>query len=178
MKKRILSIVLILYIVCSLLPVSALAVEAETETYPAVRYGTDGIIGWDTEAESYDYIYFGNWKNAGDTQAQPLKWRVLDDKANNGQTGLFLMSEQILGYKYTDINKGEDSMDPTEGGIYFEKTGFQTGENVEVNWSALSEIWGAISLLQGNCWRPTRSSATAPCTKAATCRTGSPTLPV
>ncbi|MBE6952827.1 MAG: hypothetical protein E7452_04645, partial [Ruminococcaceae bacterium] len=142
MKKRILSIVLIFCMVCSLLPVSALAVEAETETYPAVRYGTDGIIGWDAEAESYDYIYFGNWKNAGDTQAQPLKWRVLDDKANNGQTGLFLMSEQILGYKYTDINKGDGSMDPTEGGIYFEKTGFQTGEDVDVNWGALSEILG------------------------------------
>ena len=59
--------------------------------------GTSGIRGWDS-TNGYDYIYFGNWMASdGNTTSGPIKWRVLDDQTNNGETGLFLLSEDLLG---------------------------------------------------------------------------------
>ena len=63
----------------------------------AIMLGTSGISGYDS-TNGYDYIYFGNWTAPdGNTTSGPIKWRVLDDQANNGETGLFLLSEDLLG---------------------------------------------------------------------------------
>ena len=66
----------------------------------AIQLGTSGISGYDSAA-GYDYIYFGNW-TAQDTYTTsgPIKWRVLDDRTNTGETGLFLLSDGLLGTGY------------------------------------------------------------------------------
>ena len=92
MKKRILSIMLLCYMVLGLLPTTVFANNDGTK---AIQLGTSGISGYDSTNNSYDYIYFGTWNNS------TVKWRVLDTKTNmpNAQEGdgFFLLSDALLG---------------------------------------------------------------------------------
>ena len=87
MKKRLLSILLTLCMALSLLPAVAFA-EGGAK---AIQSGTGSIHGYDTSAGGYSYIYYGTWRNS------PIKWRVLDTKANTGETdALFLLTDECL----------------------------------------------------------------------------------
>ena len=44
----------------------------------SIRKGVSAISGYNTESNTYNYIYYGTWRNA------PIKWRVLDTKSNTG----------------------------------------------------------------------------------------------
>ena len=89
MKKRILSILLYLCMAAYMLPTVAFAAG----TGKAIQLGTSGISGYDTAkvGTGYDYIYMGSYNSS------PVKWRVWDDQTNTGATGLFLLSEDLLG---------------------------------------------------------------------------------
>ena len=106
-KRKILSLLLVICLVAGLMPTAVFA--AGTDTGKAIQLGTSGISGYDSAA-GYDYIYFGNW-TAQDTYTTsgPIKWRVLDDRTNTGETGLFLLSDGLLGTGYY-------------GGVYFDNT--------------------------------------------------------
>ena len=109
MKQRIVSILLTLALCLSMLPATAFAAGTGTDTGKAIQLGTSGIAGYDSAA-GYDYIYFGSW-TAQDTYTTsgPIKWRVLDDQTNTRETGLFLLSDGLLGTGYY-------------GGVYFDNT--------------------------------------------------------
>ena len=86
MKKRLLSILLTLCMALSLLPAVAFA-EGGAK---AIQPGTGSISGYDTSG-GYSYIYYGTWRNS------PVKWRVLDTKANTGEAdALFLLTDECL----------------------------------------------------------------------------------
>ena len=86
MKKRLLSILLTLCMALSLLPAVAFA-EGGAK---AIQSGTGSIHGYDTSG-GYSYIYYGTWRNS------PIKWRVLDTKANTGEEdALFLLTDECL----------------------------------------------------------------------------------
>ena len=86
MKKRILSILLMCCMVLTLLPTTVFA-EGGAK---AIQPGTDGIHGYNTEI-GYSYIYYGTWRDS------PIKWRVLDTKANTGAAdALFLLTDECL----------------------------------------------------------------------------------
>lgn len=86
MKKRLLSVLLTLCMVLCLVPVVAFA-EGGAK---AIQSGTGSIHGYNTES-GYSYIYYGVWRNA------PIKWRVLDTKANTGAAdALFLLTDECL----------------------------------------------------------------------------------
>ena len=108
MKKRFLSLLLVICLVAGLMPTAVFA--AGTDTGKAIQLGTSGISGYDSAA-GYDYIYFGRWPAQEDTHtpSAPIKWRVLDDQANTGEPGLFLLSDALLG---TGSN----------GDVYFDNT--------------------------------------------------------
>mgnify|MGYP004717201687 CR=1 FL=1 len=105
MKKRIVSMLLVLVLCLSLLPTAALAEEgtgAVAEYAPSIQLGASDIKGWSAD-DGYDYIYLGNWNN------NPVKWRVLSangDTAKSYQGGagntstksnaLFMLSEDVL----------------------------------------------------------------------------------
>lgn len=94
MKKRILSILTVLALCLGLLPTTVFAVDGDK----AIMLGTNGISGYDDNTNSYDYIYFGNWKAPDEyTTNGPIKWRVLDDQTNTGGDGLFLLSDVLFG---------------------------------------------------------------------------------
>ena len=87
MKKRLLSILLTLCMALSLLSAVAFA-EGGAK---AIQSGTGSIHGYDTSAGGYSYIYYGTWRNS------PIKWRVLDTKANTGEAdALFLLTDECL----------------------------------------------------------------------------------
>ena len=87
MKKRLLSILLTLCMALSLLSAVAFA-EGGAK---AIQSGTGSIHGYDTSAGGYSYIYYGTWRNS------PIKWRVLDTKANTGAAdALFLLTDECL----------------------------------------------------------------------------------
>ncbi len=105
MKQRIVSILLTLAMCLSLLPATAFAAEGDK----TIMLGTSGISGYDS-TKGYDYIYYGNWSAPDNyTTSGPIKWRVLDDQTNTGETGLFLLSDGLLGTGYY-------------GGVYFDNT--------------------------------------------------------
>ena len=86
MKKRLLSILLTLCMALSLLPAVAFA-EGGAK---AIQSGTGSIHGYDASG-GYSYIYYGTWRNS------PIKWRVLDTKANTGAAdALFLLTDECL----------------------------------------------------------------------------------
>ena len=100
MKKRIVSMLLVLVLCLSLLPTAVLA--AEPDTRHTIQPGASDINGWSAN-DGYDYIYLGNWNN------KSVKWRVLSangDTANSYQGGagntstksnaLFMLSEDVL----------------------------------------------------------------------------------
>ena len=86
MKKRLLSILLTLCMVLCLVPTTAFA-EGGAK---AIQLGTGSIHGYDTSG-GYSYIYYGTWRDS------PIKWRVLDTKANTGAAdALFLLTDECL----------------------------------------------------------------------------------
>ncbi len=86
MKKRLLSILLTLCMALSLLPAVAFA-EGGAK---AIQRGTGSIHGYDASG-GYSYIYYGTWRNS------PIKWRVLDTRANTGEAdALFLLTDECL----------------------------------------------------------------------------------
>ena len=88
MKKRLLSMLLICCMALALLPAAALA-----DTGNAIQLGTGGISGYDSATDKYNYVYYGTWNGS------PIKWRVLDNKTNTGESGLFLLSDKLLADK-------------------------------------------------------------------------------
>ena len=98
-KRRILSFLLAICLVVGLKPTAAFAAGTDTDK----QLGTSGISGYDS-TNGYDYIYYGTWDGSA------IKWRVLDDQANTGDSGLFLLSDVLLGTG-------------TSGGVYFDNSG-------------------------------------------------------
>ena len=104
-KRKLLSLLLAICLVAGLMPTTALAAEGDK----TIMLGTSGISGYDS-TKGYDYIYYGNWSAPDNyTTSGPIKWRVLDDQTNTGGTGLFLLSDVLLG-------------SGTRGGVYFDKS--------------------------------------------------------
>ena len=104
-KRKLLSLLLAICLVAGLMPTAALAADGDKTIMP----GTSGISGYDG-TNGYDYIYYGNWSAPDNyTTSGPIKWRVLDDQTNTGGTGLFLLSDVLLG-------------SGTRGGVYFDKS--------------------------------------------------------
>lgn len=104
MKKRILSILLCLCMAACMLPTAAFAAGAENDkAIQLVDSGTAANIS----GGQNDNIYFGTWDE------EPIKWRVLDDQTNTGESGLFLLSDALLGTgRYGDVyfdNSGNTS---------------------------------------------------------------------
>jgi len=72
--------------------------------------GTSGISGYNS-TNGYNYIYMGYWMAPdSNTTSGAIKWRVLDDQTNTGDSGLFLLSDVLLGTG-------------TSGGVYFDNSG-------------------------------------------------------
>ncbi len=94
-KKKAISLLLAICLVVGLLPAT---VFAAGDTGKAIQLGASGIEGYNN---GYDYIYMGSYNSS------PVKWRVLDDQTNTGATGLFLLSEDLLG-------------SGSYGGVYFD----------------------------------------------------------
>ena len=88
MKKRILSLLLVLCLAVALVPMAVLAADGDGK---AIRSGIGDIVGYNSTSRTYNYIYYGTWRDS------PIKWRVLDTKTNTGETGaLFLMTDECL----------------------------------------------------------------------------------
>lgn len=96
MKKRILSLLIVISLFCGLIPTQVFAADEVQE----IMSGTSGIE--DPTQKKYpnkgnyyvpsDYIYFGTYEGT------PIEWRVLDaDTTNFGTPGLFLLSQNLLG---------------------------------------------------------------------------------
>ncbi len=78
------------------------AVTLNSTPVSAMQNGIGGIHGYDAN-NGYSYIYYGTYNN-------PIKWRVLDDQTNTGESGLFLLSDALLGTGWY-------------GGVYFDNSG-------------------------------------------------------
>lgn len=129
-KSRILSLLLAICLVVGLMPTTAFAAEGDKTIMP----GTSGISGYDG-TNGYDYIYYGTWNGS------PIKWRVLDDQTNTGSTGLFLLSDVLLGSgdfggvyfdnssPYSNVWQGSDAQTWCEN---FYSSNFSTGEQSAV----------------------------------------------
>ena len=101
MKKRLLSILLCLCMAACMLPTVAFAAGAENDkAIQLVDSGTAANIS----GGQNDNIYFGTWDE------EPIKWRVLDDQTNTGESGLFLLSDALLGTGW-------------HGDVYFDNSG-------------------------------------------------------
>ena len=88
MKKRIISLLLVLCLAVALVPMAVLAADGDGK---AIRSGIGDIVGYNSTSRNYNYIYYGTWRDS------PIKWRVLDTKTNTGETGaLFLMTDECL----------------------------------------------------------------------------------
>ena len=102
MKKRILSILLCLCMAACMLPTVAFAAD----TGKAIQLVDSGTAA-NISGGQNDNIYFGTWDE------EPIKWRVLDDQTNTGESGLFLLSDALLGTgRYGDVyfdNSGNTS---------------------------------------------------------------------
>lgn len=112
MRKRILCALLGIITAIVIIPLSG-AKAADTYT-PEMQMGA-GVIKAYSSAEGYYNIYFGTWQNYGETEKNPVKWRVLDTKTNMDTDGLFLLSETLYG-------------NTSAGGIFF--NGNEGGTNV------------------------------------------------
>ena len=116
MKKKWLSILLVLSMLICLIPTGVFAEDGAATGIAAIQFGTRNISGptkttVDGKGDYWtpnSYIYFGvNSEN----NSIPIKWRVLDaEKANDGTTnGMFLLSEYLLASGvqfYSDYSKG------------------------------------------------------------------------
>ena len=101
MKKQIVSTLLALCMLLCLVPTGVFA--AGTDTGKAIQLVDSGTAA-NISGRQNDNIYFGKWDE------EPIKWRVLDDRTNTGGSGLFLLSDALLG-------TGKD------GDVYFDNSG-------------------------------------------------------
>ena len=101
MKKRIFSTLLALCMLLCLMPTGVFAAGADTGK--AIQL-VDGGTAANISGGQNDNIYFGKWDE------EPIKWRVLDDKTNTGGSGLFLLSDALLGTGW-------------HGDVYFDNSG-------------------------------------------------------
>lgn len=133
-KRRLLSLLLCGALLFSLCPQTAVF-AAGTDTGKAIQLGIDSISGYDSTA-GYDYIYFGNWTALDDNTASvPIKWRVLDNTANNGNDGLFLLSEGLLGETSFDSDTISDAWQDSDAKVWcedFYNNGFSAAEQAAV----------------------------------------------
>lgn len=106
-KARILSLLIVASLMTGMLPVTVFA--EGTDTGKAIQLGTDGISGY-SDNEKYSYIYYGIWNES------PVRWRVLDDQTNTGETGMFLLSDGLF-------DSGGLSGSGDWGGVLFEDDG-------------------------------------------------------
>ena len=104
MKRRIFSTLLALCMLLCLMPTGVFAAGADTGK--AIQL-VDGGTAANISGGQNDNIYFGKWDK------EPIKWRVLDDKTNTGGSGLFLLSDALLGTGWDGNvhfdNSGNDS---------------------------------------------------------------------
>ena len=115
MKKRIFSTLLALCMLLCLMPTGVFAAGADTGK--AIQL-VDGRTAANISGGQNDNIYFGTWDE------EPIKWRVLDDKTNTGGSGLFLLSDALLGTGW-------------EGDVYFDNSG-----NIRNAWqSSTAKTW-------------------------------------
>lgn len=103
------------------------AQDAETTVNAgkAVYSDMNSIYGYDSTTKSYDYIWFGNYKDGTDdkdSMGSSLKWRVLDDQTNTGGDGYYLLA---CG---------------TVDRIYFERTGDQVDRGAYTEY-IYSTLW-------------------------------------
>ena len=109
-KIRITSFWLAICLVVGLLPTTAFAVG--TDTGKAIQLVDNGTAA-NISGGQADSVYFGTYKQSSDGNGgyntDPIKWRVLDDQTNTGASGLFLLSDALLG-------TGSD------GGVYFDNS--------------------------------------------------------
>ncbi len=94
----------------------------------SIQAGTESISGWDSAA-GYDYIYYGIWNN------NPVKWRVLDDQTNTGTSGLFLLSEDLLGETGFDNDKASSAWQDSDAKVWcgnFYSSSFSSAEQAAV----------------------------------------------
>ncbi len=90
LTKLLLSFLCVCILALSLTGISSITAYAATDdTGKAVQLGIGPITGYDA-TDGYHYLYYGV---DGDS---PIIWRVLDDKTNTGEDGLFLLTEYIF----------------------------------------------------------------------------------
>ena len=90
-KSKILSLLLTICLVVGLMPTVVFAAGIDTgKAIQLVDSGTAANIDGYDSTNGYDYIYYGTWNDSA------IKWRVLDDQTNTGESGLFLLSEELL----------------------------------------------------------------------------------
>lgn len=93
MKKRLFSFLLCLCMAACMLPTVAFVAGAENDKeIQLVDSGTAANIS----GGQNDNIYFGTWDE------EPIKWRVLDDQTNTGESGLFCSPMRCLGQARTE----------------------------------------------------------------------------
>ncbi len=91
MKQKILSVLLLLCLSVSLFSAMGLTSDAADPTADkAIMLGMGEIDGYHA-TDLYDYLYLGNYEESD------IKWRVLDDKTNTGESGYFLFADYTLG---------------------------------------------------------------------------------
>ncbi len=145
-RGRILSFLMSVCLAAGLIPGTVLA-EPETSGIARaagvgraiqIKKGTNpngGIAGYD-DATGYDYIYYGTW------QGNPLKWRVLDEEANDGTSDhLFLLSDALLA-----------SGDPAKETIVFSGSGPQWHASDAKKWCrnfSGEEVGSVVALSAG-----------------------------
>lgn len=101
MKRRIFSTLLALCMLLCLMPTGVFAAGADTGK--AIQL-VDGGTAANISGGQNDNIYFGKWDE------EPIKWRVLDNQTNTGESGLFLLSDALLGTGW-------------EGDVHFDNSG-------------------------------------------------------
>lgn len=133
--KRIGALLLCLTLLAGLLPTAAWAADADK----AIMLGKSGISGYDS-TDGYDYIYFGSWTAQDSyTTSGPIKWRVLDDQTNTGETGLFLLSDGLLGTGYY-------------GGVYFQQS-YHYDSSSDTYYKGSSHTGEHTSCQHANAWQ-------------------------
>lgn len=97
--KKIVSTFLVLCLLLCTVSVCATAVDDGSRENTAIRLTAEKLD--DIKEKN---LYVGNYVYLGVEKETPIKWRVLDSKANNGEDGLFIVAENT--YKNNSTNFG------------------------------------------------------------------------
>lgn len=122
--KQVLAALLSLALLVELIPTTAFAADTDK----SIQLGAGSISGWDS-ATGYDYICYGTQGGS------PIKWRVLDDQTNTGGSGLFLLSENLLGETRFDNDKSSEAWQESDAKIWcgnFYHNSFSAAEQAAV----------------------------------------------